>query len=89
MSEIHEVACEATVTIRVSDDAPADWLTRVTADDFPYKNVNGQPMTTADGMEMLAYNALRNGVDDARRLDGWADLPAGVLTMDVTDVEAL
>jgi len=29
----------------------------------------------------LAYNAISNGVTDASRLDGWADLEPGQLTM--------
>lgn len=31
----------------------------------------------------LAYNATFNGVQDASRLDGWADLERGQLTMRV------
>lgn len=89
MSEKHEIVCEATVLIVVSDEAPADWLTRVGDADFPYKHMSGRAMTTDEGKAHLAYNALGNGVDDAARLDGWADLPPGAVTMYVTDVEAL
>lgn len=32
-------------------------------------------------MEHLAYNCAANSVEDASRLDGWADLEPGVLTM--------
>jgi hypothetical protein len=87
--ETHEIACEATVRISASDAAPADWLTRVGDADFPYKSLTGQPLTTDEGKAHLAYNALANGVQDASRLDGWADIPRGVVTMDVTDVEAI
>jgi hypothetical protein len=38
-------------------------------------------------LEMLAYNAVRNGVDRANRLDGWADLASDAATMDVVDAE--
>lgn len=89
MSEIREVTCEATVRIIVSINAPADWLSRVADDDFPYRLVNGGPLMESDGLEMLAYNALRNGVDDASRLDGWADLDRGMVQLQVTDVEAI
>lgn len=86
MSEHREIRCEATVLIHVRDDAPADWLARVTAD-FPYKRWNGEPLTEEDGLHMLVDNALRNGIEDASRLDGWGDLDRGVLTLEVIDVE--
>jgi hypothetical protein len=35
----------------------------------------------------LAYNCIANGVDDASRLDGWADLAPGVATMEIVDVD--
>jgi len=59
--QTREVRCEATVMIDVSPSAPADWLSRVTTSDFPYARWNGEPMSEADGLKMLADNALRNG----------------------------
>ena len=79
--------CEATVLIHVRDDAPVDWLSRVTTDDFPYKRWNGDPLPEDAGLHMLADNALRNGVDDASRLDGWGDLDRGMVELEVIDVE--
>lgn len=35
----------------------------------------------------LAYNAAANGVEDGRRLDGWADLPAGAIQMQVVEYD--
>jgi hypothetical protein len=35
-------------------------------------------------LKHLAYNAIFNGVTDANRLDGWADLERGQITMHVT-----
>lgn len=40
-------------------------------------------VTEDEILEHLAYNAIFNGVDDASRLDGWADLERGQLTMRV------
>lgn len=34
-------------------------------------------------LKHLAYNAVFNGVEDASRLDGWADLKRGQITMRV------
>lgn len=40
------------------------------------------PMTVDEVMQHLAFNCVANGVEDASRLDGWADLEPGQLTMD-------
>lgn len=45
-------------------------------------------MTTADEvLDHLAYNCIANGIKDASRLEGWADLPAGAATMRVENVD--
>ncbi len=67
-------------------NAPEDWLSRV-RDDFPYKHFDGSPLSEDEGLFMLVDNAVRNGVEDASRLDGWGDLDRGVLTMHVQHVE--
>lgn len=77
----------STVTITATDEAPADWLSRVTTADFPYR-MSTRPLTEREGLEHLAYNAVANGVEDASRLDGWGDLDRGMVTMHVHDVEA-
>lgn len=40
-------------------------------------------VTEEDIKKHWAYNLLVNGVSDASRLDGWADLPKGAITMRV------
>lgn len=77
------VDVSARVTIAVADDAPGDVISRGTDEDFPYRIPDAAAV-----LEHLAYNAVANGVEDANRLDGWADLESGVLTMRVEDVEA-
>lgn len=37
-----------------------------------------------DLIQNLVWNALANGVNDASRMDGWADLERGDITMRVT-----
>lgn len=39
--------------------------------------------TTEDVLEHWTYNAVCNGVQDVSRLEGWADLPAGAVTLDL------
>lgn len=87
MSMNEQIEMASTVVITASDDAPADWLTRVTRDDFPYRHMDGSALSEREGLEHLAYNAVANGVEDASRLDGWSDLDRGVLTMRVLDIE--
>jgi hypothetical protein len=43
--------------------------------------------TEAEMFDHLAYNAIVNNVTDASRLDGWADLERGQLTMRVHGIE--
>lgn len=84
-----EIDVTCTVSVEVASNAPTDWLSRVTVPgEFPYTNWNGQPFTERDGLHMLAYNAVANGVEDASRLDGWGDLDRGMVTMTVRDVES-
>lgn len=80
MSTIREVEVEikATVEIIVDDDAPKDWLSRVTDHDFPYRM-----KTENAGLEHLAFNATVNGVRDANDLDGWADVLRGMVRVNV------
>lgn len=37
-------------------------------------------------LDHLSYNCINNGVEDANRLDGWADLDRGQLTMEIIDI---
>lgn len=88
MSKVIALTMQCLVVITASDDAPDDWLTRVTRDDFPYWNLDGGRLTEHDGTFMLADNAMRNGVEDASHLDGWGDLERGMVTIEVKYVES-
>lgn len=48
-----------------------------------WRNIYYRLLTREQVLEHLAYNASVNGIDDASRLDGWADLERGVVTMHV------
>lgn len=39
-----------------------------------------------DVLDHLVFNCIRNGVTDARRLDGWSDLEPGTLEMEVVSI---
>lgn len=72
------------VEITVSDGAPEDVISRGITDDF--REVLYDFRSEDEVIEHLAYNCIANGVEDAVRLDGWADLEPGLLTMAVVDV---
>ena len=86
-ARVHESAIRATLRIELREDAPSDWLSRVTTEDFPYWHYDGSRFTEAEGLQMLAHNAAANGVEDASRLDGWGDLERGMVTLEIRDVE--
>jgi hypothetical protein len=87
-----DVHMHAVVTVTINDE---DAITRVIEnhDDQGTPQPLGSgtgwqdhlyPLRTRDEvLEHLAYNALANGVGDAARLDGWADMPRDVTTMRV------
>lgn len=78
----HRVEIRATVLIHVHDD---EVFTRIEEDDF--KQSIGTYDSRQEVLEHFAFNAIANGVTDARSLDGWADLSPGVAIMQVEDVE--
>lgn len=78
------VSMIAEVEIIASDDAPADVISRGTTAEFRESLYDFK--SEDEVIEHLAYNCIVNGVEDAIRLDGWADLKPGVLTMQVVDV---
>lgn len=58
----------------INDDGVKTWRM-----DGIYSGIETEPAI----WDHLAYNCIVNGVEDASRLDGWADLDAGQLTMHV------
>lgn len=54
-----------------------------------WRNVYYQLRTRDEVLEHLAFNAVANGIGDASRLDGWADLAYGAVDMDVLDASVL
>lgn len=86
MSDQREVTVTAYVKITVNDP---EAVTRVTGDDGDeWRSMFYDLYTEEDVYNHLAYNAVANGIEDASRLDGWADLQRGAVTMIVTDVTA-
>lgn len=81
----YQLEATATVTITVNADAPDDVFTRMQDPDL-FKLYYGE-MSSDQVMIHFADNAVRNGVDDVRYLDGWGDLPFGAVRVDVTHVD--
>lgn len=81
MSE-HDVCMRAGVHIVIDDNCDA--ITRITGPDGDeWRKYMYDFHTEEDVLNHFADNALRNDVEDASRLDGWADLPPGAATMRV------
>jgi len=69
------------VRVDISDDAPADLFTRAETAEFQ-DSLYGSEVADREGvLKHWAYNAIVNNVDDPSRLDGWADLERGVVTL--------
>jgi hypothetical protein len=77
-SRIHTVYVEASVDVK----GARAHVDRALEAGFPYEFKDRNAV-----LAHLAYNAVANGVEDANRLDGWADLPSGTLTMQIRDVD--
>lgn len=82
-----EITTESTVqvTISIADTAPPDVLSRMWEDPECYESLYGR-MSEDEVLDHLTFNCISNGVEDAKRLDGWADLETGMLTMKVVEV---
>lgn len=75
----------ADVTFTVADGVDIMYWINPDTDEKQHRmdGIYSHVVTEDDIYEHLAYNAVFNGVEDASRLDGWADLNWGDLTMRV------
>lgn len=73
------------IIIKVADNAPDDVLSRALTEEWQsyYYKMEG----LHDVVEHLFFNCVSNGIEDASRLDGWADLEREMLTFHVTNAE--
>lgn len=84
--DVYEVTIETTVRIEVDPAYRDEYGTLIE----PERLEGIYTMESReDVLEHLAYNAVINGQRDATRLDGWANVPAEHLSMDVTDFHLL
>lgn len=82
----YEVQFEGYVNVTVAPDTDA--ITRVTGDGGnEWRSRFYGLLDEGDVLAHWAYNAVANHVTDASRLDGWADLPEGAVTMRVVEIQ--
>ncbi len=80
MSQGFDVEMQVFVKVTVNDDRVID---------RPVNNVDGwrddlyDLRTRNEVLEHLAFNAIANGYENAKHLDGWADLPEDAVQMEV------
>jgi len=81
------ITTEATVQVEITiaDNAPTDVFSRMWEDADCYESLYGV-MTEDEVLDHLTFNCIDNWVEDASRLDGWADLEKGMLTMKISEV---
>lgn len=81
------VNMEATVEIKIEDGT--DWLWYVEPGRTKEWRGDVYGLETETAIQAhWAWNAVTNGIQDASHLDGWADIPRGKITFNVT-AEAL
>lgn len=86
MSE-HTIAFQVPKRIVIEVREGSDAVTRVTGPGGAEWREHMYDLYTEDEVfEHWAYNASENGVTDACRLEGWADLEPGEVTMTVTEL---
>lgn len=79
-----QVAANVQVTVRDGSDA----ITRVTGPGGDeWRSMFYRLHTEQDVLWHWAYNAVANNVQDASRLDGWADLEPGDVTLDLESIQ--
>lgn len=71
------------VSITINDPDVIERVTGPKGDEWRAQLYNLH--TEEDVLAHLAYNALVNGCENAALLDGWADLPADAVSMEVID----
>lgn len=78
-----QFTAKLSVSVEVTVNDP-DAITRVTGPGGNEWRSRFYLFDTEDGViNHFAFNCIANGCTDANALDGWADLPAGAVTMKV------
>ena len=80
----YRVNLNATVEIAVNDPDVIERVTGPGGDEWRAQLYNLH--TAGDVLNHLAYNCVANRCQNAALLDGWADLPADAVCMEVVEV---
>ena len=80
---IVRVECEVTVVIDVDEILCPNVITRCTENEDGWRDQLYDLQDRDDVLRHLAFNVVMNGVEDIRRLDGWADVPEDAVRMRV------
>lgn len=87
LNEEYTVEVTVYVTVRIHDPSV---ITRCVNNEDNWQNKFYNITTRDQVLAHLAYNAVANGCDDLRHLDGWADIPKGAsMEVDVVDTWVL
>jgi hypothetical protein len=85
-AQVFDVEMQVTVRVTIKDPLvirrPVENIDNWQGDLYPL-------FTQDDVLEHLAYNAVVNGRENARLMDGWADLPEDAVKMEVYSADFL
>jgi hypothetical protein len=89
MPEIKNVTVTSTVEITINDREPIERCLGDAGREWREHSGSSPNITEDDVLQHWAYNAAANDTTDVSELDGWADVPKGVVTMraQMLDVE--
>lgn len=75
------VDCEVTVVLDIDSVLCPNVITRCTENEDGWRDHLYELFTRDDVLRHLAFNVVINGVEDIRRLNGWADVPEDAVRM--------
>ena len=76
-----KVDCLVTVIVNIDNLLCPDVITRCTENKDGWRDHLYDFQDPFDVLRHLAFNVVMNGVEDIRRLDGWADVPEDAVRM--------
>lgn len=82
----YRVECEAVVYVDVHDPDVIERVTGPNGDEWR-SQFYGTIRTAEDVVAHFAYNAIANGIEDVRRLDGWADIAFDAVDIHMDSIE--
>ena len=82
--QVELVEAKVTVRILINDE---DAITRVVDNDNGWRETFYKYTTRDEVLQHFAYNCIQSGIMRANRLDGWADMRADAVEIQIVEVD--